>query len=1100
MSPLDDLRSIYPYAFPSIDSFERLMNHFLWEKDKATLEEKIGQAEQVLASWEDHHRQISLGSVWPHQIPHPSFRLVRSLVFNQAISTKKAEKLAASEYLSQLSSLVVDQSCVGEEETAILLSSPFLSQLRRVEFRGNRHNNQAIYIDGLLSSPHLPNLTHISASSHKTGFSYSQLEQLSEANLPSLVSLTCSAAPADNPDWVELFTRDNSFRTLEELVLESVHLGDKVAQTFLRRVALPRLLWLTLSSTGITDVGMRAFADGCSLPQLAGLSLDGTYFGPQGARELAESPCLAALIDLKLRWCDLSDDSLIALTHSPYLKQLESLDLFRNRLGSKGIKALAASPNFGSLRILNINDNQVGDEGMIALVESPYMQNLTTLSFTGNISIRTRGWEVLAQSPMAAFFKESPMFLDGQLEQARLLGMAPHMPSARRKGYLGILSKAELSDIAATYQLKGRSKMKKEVLIDALSRHIAPAPSTQPEESPIEQDDTLFPKLRKLLTYTPSVGVFDQIMWLFSQWEEPESRELGLAYAEEHLASWDDALRVCEGFQYWRGFPVEPAHPGFQLVRHLNVDGYELRGALRLQPLDSYPHTSALKTITSICVTSQMSGASHDAWKILAPSTHLGSLVSLELIDNLLDVMFVPEDFGFAPLKKLVLRFTTGTQNAIEALAQSKTQGIENFQLFLAQRLEPDAFLPLFGSSLLRDVKELVLPHFTLTEQGEEQFRRCEPLASLEVLGLSSEYEEGKHDLLVGPFSAGLQSLKLSLEGQEDDILLALGTLPKLSGLSRLHFHYIKPSIEGARALASASFAPYLRSLVFWLVDLNDQMFQALFEPSTLTSLEALSFSAVETLSSKAMKCLAQTPSMKSLQELTLPKSMGKEGFEHLAASSHLGCLRKLDCNSAKVSALKPLLESPLAQQLVELDCSSCDSSDKIVEILSQGPFEKLEHLKLGYHLSKSGLKMLSQCQFGALRTLRFHQTLERDHVIFDILSHAPYFSHLDDIVFRHGGSLSQMHGLSLASAERFAACERREPFSTFPSTNDKKIDPEVAKIMGMTKNLHPLVRRTYLQVLGKKRLQQIAREAGGKGLSKMSKEELVERLAHHDT
>ena len=95
--------------------------------------------------------------------------------------------------------------------------------------------------------------------------------------------------------------------------------------------------------------------------------------------------------------------------------------------------------------------------------------------------------------------------------------------------------------------------------------------------------DDNFATLRELLLLEPSKPMFRNILELFNKWKESESRDAGLAYAEQHLDTWDlEKLSLRVG-DYWRGFPEGQPSPCYPLVRAVNFrESYLLQEQVHL--------------------------------------------------------------------------------------------------------------------------------------------------------------------------------------------------------------------------------------------------------------------------------------------------------------------------------------------------------------------------------------------------------------------------------------------------------------------------------------------------------------------------------------
>ena len=115
-------------------------------------------------------------------------------------------------------------------------------------------------------------------------------------------------------------------------------------------------------------------------------------------------------------------------------------------------------------------------------------------------------------------------------------------------------------------------------------------------------DNEHFATLRTLLVENPSKEGFLQIIELFEKWDEEEtqhhesSKEMAIAYAQEHLSSWPDTHREATLKQCWPNFPYSQPSAPFELVHALNLSFNQI-GVEGVKALANAPHLANLQTL-----------------------------------------------------------------------------------------------------------------------------------------------------------------------------------------------------------------------------------------------------------------------------------------------------------------------------------------------------------------------------------------------------------------------------------------------------------------------------------------------------------------------
>jgi hypothetical protein len=174
-----------------------------------------------------------------------------------------------------------------------------------------------------------------------------------------------------------------SLPALEELNLDSCHVGDWSMSHLAGNDVTPNLARLNLADTNLTDAGMVHIG---RFKKLTHLSLFYCNISNQSLRHISN---LVELQVLNLDSRDISDEG---LGHLESLKSLKSLDIFSGRITSAGCSKISQIQTLESLCLCG---GGVDDLGCIALAKLP---NLKDLNLSQNESITNHGAAALGNS------------------------------------------------------------------------------------------------------------------------------------------------------------------------------------------------------------------------------------------------------------------------------------------------------------------------------------------------------------------------------------------------------------------------------------------------------------------------------------------------------------------------------------------------------------------------------------------------------------------------------------------------------------------------------------------------------------------------------
>lgn len=259
----------------------------------------------------------------------------------------------------------------------------------------------------------------------------------------------------------------------------------------------------------------------------------------------------------------------------------------------------------------------------------------------------------------------------------------------------------------------------------------------------IKEDQAPLAQLRELLSLTPTTERFVALLSMLCEWPSPETFDMGLTYASEHLEDWATDTRAADKslfLQLWPDFPEGTPHPTASLIRHLELPRFRLSTPGTKALLES----QLLHTITTLDLANN--GLGPDGAKMLAACPEMSTLQSLNIAHNslghlglkallesphldslhTLDISY--NDLGYPGFEALIysqLLFQLHSLSlAGNTLAHPYTSGAERFGRFIISRR-------------LTEMKRLDLRDCSLTDDCALAIAMSEHIGGLEQLLLT---------------------------------------------------------------------------------------------------------------------------------------------------------------------------------------------------------------------------------------------------------------------------------------------------------------------------------------------------------------------------
>ncbi len=365
-------------------------------------------------------------------------------------------ELFASPHLGRLS--VLDLSACGVEwqQVQMLLGSPLLARLRRLDLSNNYGVGDRV-VRELAQTPAARSLEVLRLS--RASLTTAGLRDLLTA--PCLSGLThldladCSGAGrVPTPDAAVKALASPLPPRLADLNLNAA-LPAPAALALARSPHLAQLTALRLRGAAAGDPLAVALGEAPAAGSLKVLDLSLNKLGPAGAQALVEAPSPAGLTELYLGDNQFRDAGAKALAASPHLRALTTLDLSRNGIGGPGLQVLVGSPNLAGLTALILSGNFIGRATVEALARSPHLARLTRLELS-EASLEADSAAALADS--ANLVRLRTLYLKGNRlgdDGVRALAASPHLGRLRELDLDGNgVGKAGAEALAASPHLK----------------------------------------------------------------------------------------------------------------------------------------------------------------------------------------------------------------------------------------------------------------------------------------------------------------------------------------------------------------------------------------------------------------------------------------------------------------------------------------------------------------------------------------------------------------------------------------------------------------------------------------------------------------------
>jgi hypothetical protein len=451
-----------------------------------------------------------------------------------------------------------------------------------------------------------------------------------------------------------------------------------------------------------------------------------------------------------------------------------------------------------------------------------------------------------------------------------------------------------------------------------------------------------FSELRRLLTLSPSLKLWEQLIELLDKWPQDSSRDVALDYCEAHIEHWSDGLRP----RMLRRDKPDSKAPTRRLGRLLFSDLPPPELLKRLAEEDfpdsrhwvfqHMPDDKIWKQLDESGAFSQMEGfygtpQKRDRQLQLAAlentfeSRRLKRWALAPVGTGSLDILTMFQRESFASLQHLVWRFssTTGGTNLRRELPllhkASFLSSLRTLSLFYYMGVSVD-LSALFLEERLQELKHLVFSGIYASLSTWTALANSAAWESLEKLELSNSLRNTAsfEALLCHSPPPKLQKLTL---GNAENISLPRTLLPEMERHG--WFEKLK-TLELTGIKLPQSYAPLtqepwreLEELSFRGCTLNPTVLRWWFEKKELPKLRRLRFNNTA-LSKSALSVLADCQWLSSVEILELNEcSITDEGLAALLTSSNLGGLREvsLERNELTNQSWATLRDSGLLEQ-----------------------------------------------------------------------------------------------------------------------------------------------------------------------------------------
>lgn len=452
-----------------------------------------------------------------------------------------------------------------------------------------------------------------------------------------------------------------------------------------------------------------------------------------------------------------------------------------------------------------------------------------------------------------------------------------------------------------------------------------------------------FGELRSVLHQPPSPAVWDQLCDLLDGWHRADLVQTALPYAQDHLRSWPDALRVCP-LAWIDSLRQRKPHPALPLVRVVNdphafnatlsglaeqplpLTALRARGYIDhqgVQALARWPSLAGLEMLDlSRCRISSGAVALADG---LGPALRQLYLSHCALGDDALQA--IVRSPGATKLEVLRLDGNLATDAGVLALAELpcmetlRVLGLGGTDIHRARQTFSAAVMAaLVERGVFDGLERLNLSATPLSAAHTNALASARPV-NLRALDLSGcqVTTEALGNLLRAPLGAGLRELRLSVNALTSDTgrLLAGLEAPR----EALDLSYSALGEDGLGDLLAAPWIGQLKTLALANSARTAQVARQLYEHEGL-----------------------------ALRELNLSFiPVGDDGAYWISRGSGLAGLTALHLSSCQIGprGARALASGPSAQTLETLSLSSNPLGEQGLRALAQAAFPALRHLYL---------------------------------------------------------------------------------------------------------------------------------------------------------
>lgn len=587
-------------------------------------------------------------------------------------------------------------------------------------------------------------------------------------------------------------------------------------------------------------------------------------------------------------------------------------------------------------------------------------------------------------------------------------------------------------------------------------------------------------KLRELLIGAPSKERFALLVDVFAQWPASSEREVGLRYAEEHLADWPKALRHIDAEWGWPTFPLGEPVCGFGLARSFDAP---IRGLVMYQgrtQLAELPQSKALEGLTHLRLTSERGEAlSPRSFRMLTQMPQLSQLTHLSLECGMehFNHRDMERATSLSQLTHLTLKPPMMLNNL--PLWMQSPHLTHLTHLTLGSCDDPQALRFLQQAPWLTHLQSLSLGELPFSVEALASFLCAPQLQSLRALSFKAIHLQGS------------------------DYITHLAQEQALPQLKALEMEQGSFSPQGLKALSQAAFAPTLESLSLGQSELWIGAVEALFEENSFSSLHTLRLEDTE-LDQNDLEQLAKTPCLGLLQVLDLSENMlHEEAFERLVHSQHLAQLKELSLAGCAMEeeSIRALGEASFLPQLEKLDLSGQTLGAGLCEAFSKQTPARLTHLSLADtslspDSSEESLSFLNAHTLPSLEHLDLSGSKSLKAEALAPLFEGPLYGQLRSLylpLFTAGVALTQA----------LTQTPRERPLLSCNHFEGKVYIPKQLKWQGFTKltqmlvdceHIPPHTKRSFLRMVNSTTLQELARK---RGLSTTRhREQLIPQLA----